>query len=64
MTLQTDVRMDGRGLLQYPRFFFEKRGDKNQSIALKVPLITAADNYFYFFFFFSVRKQVLTFHVN
>ena len=28
VTLQTYVRTDGRGVSQYPRFFFEKRGDK------------------------------------
>ena len=26
---RTYVRTDGRGISQYPRFFFEKRGDKN-----------------------------------
>ena len=40
MTLQTDGQTDGLGVLQYPRFFFEKRGDNDirQDIVYNVSL--------------------------
>ena len=33
MTLQTDVRMDGQGVSQYPCFCFEKSGDNDEDFA-------------------------------
>ena len=38
MTLQTDVRTDGRRVLQYPCFFFEKRGDNKTNKPLIIVL--------------------------
>ena len=62
MTLQTDVGMDRwtdrRGVQQYPRFFFEKRG-VNECLTLSMMHKKIQQPDFFFFFFLTIPENRL-----